>query len=77
MEQRIIIVTVGISDLTRSKRFYSDVLGWKPVDGDGEIMFYNVGSMSCRAEAKLGYGWLEVAPVSLASASRTSTGSSF
>jgi uncharacterized protein len=45
MEQRMSIVTVGVSDLTRSKRFYSEVLGWKPVDGDNEIAFYNVGSI--------------------------------
>ena len=45
MEQRLSIVTVGVSDLERSKRFYSEVLGWKPVDGDNEIAFYNVGSV--------------------------------
>jgi uncharacterized protein len=45
MEQRMSIVTVGVSDLTRSKRFYSEVLGCKPVDGDNEIAFYNVGSI--------------------------------
>ncbi len=45
MKQRMSIVTVGVSDLARSKRFYSDALGWKPVDETDEIAFYNVGSI--------------------------------
>src|SRR5258707_10676887 len=31
MQQQISVVTLGIADLARSRRFYADGFGWKPV----------------------------------------------
>jgi catechol 2,3-dioxygenase-like lactoylglutathione lyase family enzyme len=38
-------LTLGVSDLDRSKRFYSDVLGWKPFQDNGGIVMYNLNGM--------------------------------
>ena len=45
MEQRISIVTLGVKDLTASKRFYVDALSWKAVFENKEIIFFQVGGM--------------------------------
>jgi catechol 2,3-dioxygenase-like lactoylglutathione lyase family enzyme len=45
MEQRISLITLGVSDLNRSKAFY-ERLGWKrsAVDAEG-VAFFQVGGM--------------------------------
>lgn len=41
MEQRLSLVTLGVSDLEVSTRFYSDVVGWKPSGiGGGQVTFF-------------------------------------
>ena len=45
MEQRISLVTLGVRDLERSKRFYATGLGWKPVHADQEIVFFQTGGI--------------------------------
>ena len=45
MEQRISIVTLGVRDLGKSRRFYVDGLGWKPAFEDKEIVFFQTGGM--------------------------------
>src|SRR5438874_12729427 len=40
MQQQISVVTLGIADLARSRRFYADGFGWKPVLETPEIIFY-------------------------------------
>lgn len=45
MEQRISVVTLGVTDLARSRRFYGEGLGWKPVYESGEIVFFQLGGM--------------------------------
>ena len=42
MQQQISVVTIGISNLTRSRRFYADGFGWNPVFENGEIVFYQM-----------------------------------
>jgi len=42
MQQQISIITLGITDLARSKRFYGDGFGWQPVFENGEIVFYQM-----------------------------------
>ncbi len=45
MEQRISLVTLGVSDLERARRFYA-TLGWAPVpDENDDISFYQAGGM--------------------------------
>ena len=40
MQQQISVITLGIGDLARSRRFYADGFGWTPVFGNDEIAFY-------------------------------------
>ena len=42
MQQQISVVTLGVRDLERSKRFYGDGFGWVPVFENGEIAFYQM-----------------------------------
>ncbi|HEX6858688.1 MAG TPA: VOC family protein [Caulobacteraceae bacterium] len=44
MEQRVSLITLGVSDLERSRRFYVEGLGWTPaMSVEGEVVFFNVG----------------------------------
>jgi hypothetical protein len=40
--QQISVVTLGITDLARSRRFYVDGFGWSPVFENEEIVFYQM-----------------------------------
>jgi len=42
MQQQLSVVTLGIADLTRSRRFYCDGFGWTPVFQNAEIVFYQM-----------------------------------
>ncbi len=42
MQQQIAIITLGIADLARSRRFYVDGFGWKPAFENDEIIFYQM-----------------------------------
>lgn len=42
MQQQISVITVGVADLARSRRFYADGFGWKPVFQNPEIVFYQM-----------------------------------
>lgn len=42
MQQQVSVVTLGIRDLARSKRFYRDGFGWAPVFENDEIAFYQM-----------------------------------
>jgi len=45
MQQQIAVITLGIAELARSKRFYVDGFGWKPVFETEEIVFYQMNGM--------------------------------
>ena len=45
MQQQISVVTLGIADLARSKRFYVDGFGWKPVFEMPDIVFYQMNGL--------------------------------
>jgi uncharacterized protein len=45
MDQRISVVTLGVKDLVKSRRFYADGLGWKPAFENKEIVFFQTGGM--------------------------------
>jgi uncharacterized protein len=36
MEQRLTLITLGVSDLKRSTAFYADAFGWKPAENSNE-----------------------------------------
>jgi hypothetical protein len=45
MEQRLSLVTLGVADLERSRRFYEDGLGWRRGNQHKEVAFYQLGGM--------------------------------
>ena len=42
MQQQMSVITLGISDLARSRRFYEEGFGWRPVFQNEEIIFYQM-----------------------------------
>lgn len=44
MEQRLSLVTLGVSDLDRSRRFY-EALGWQRGDDNEDVVFFQTGGM--------------------------------
>ncbi|MBO0764303.1 MAG: VOC family protein [Hyphomicrobiaceae bacterium] len=42
MQQQLSVITLGIADLARSRRFYCDGFGWMPVFQNEEIVFYQM-----------------------------------
>ena len=45
MQQQISVITLGISDLARSKRFYAEGFGWTPIFENNEIVFYQMNGL--------------------------------
>jgi catechol 2,3-dioxygenase-like lactoylglutathione lyase family enzyme len=44
MEQRLSLVTLGVADLDRSRRFY-EALGWRRSNKEAEVVFFQAGGM--------------------------------
>ena len=44
MEQRVSLVTLGVADVVRARRFY-EALGWSGESPDGEVVFFQAGAM--------------------------------
>lgn len=42
MQQQVAVITLGVADLARSRRFYVDGFGWAPVFQNDEIVFYQM-----------------------------------
>ncbi|MDY6998176.1 MAG: VOC family protein [Actinomycetota bacterium] len=42
MEQRISLITLGVADLARARRFYEHGLGWEPKDAPEGVVFYQL-----------------------------------
>lgn len=45
MQQQISVITIGITDLARSHRFYTKGFGWSPVFENDEIIFYQMNGL--------------------------------
>ncbi|QDY69931.1 VOC family protein [Qingshengfaniella alkalisoli] len=43
--QRVTLVTLGVADLARARRFYED-LGWKPHEAHDEVAFYQLNGIA-------------------------------
>ncbi len=54
-EQRVSVITIGVSDLEGMIRFYTDVLGFEDRGVTGEVAFFNAGGfvIGLWSEAKL------------------------
>ncbi len=44
MDQRVSLVTLGVSDIVRARAFYEG-LGWSGETPDGEVVFFQAGGM--------------------------------
>ena len=44
MEQRLSLVTLGVTDIGRARTFY-EALGWSGTSPDGEVVFFQAGGM--------------------------------
>lgn len=44
MEQRLSLITLGVEDIERARRFY-EALGWEGQTPDGEVWFFQAGGM--------------------------------
>lgn len=42
MEQRISVLTIGAHDLPAMRQFYEEIIGWKPVAANDDIVFYQL-----------------------------------
>lgn len=42
MQHQISVITLGIADMSRSRRFYGEGFGWTPVFASDEISFYQM-----------------------------------
>ena len=45
MEQRVSLITLGVSDLSRAIAFYEDVLGWTRAESPPEIAFFDLNGV--------------------------------
>jgi catechol 2,3-dioxygenase-like lactoylglutathione lyase family enzyme len=45
MQQQMSVVTLGVADLARSRRFYVEGFGWTPVFENEEIVFYQMNGL--------------------------------
>jgi catechol 2,3-dioxygenase-like lactoylglutathione lyase family enzyme len=45
MQQQISVITLGVADLARSRRFYVDGFGWTPVFENEEICFFQMNGL--------------------------------
>ncbi|GGD66086.1 VOC family protein [Erythrobacter arachoides] len=42
MQQQLSVITLGIDDLARSRRFYVEGFGWAPVFENDDVIFYQM-----------------------------------
>lgn len=42
MQQQVSVITLGIAELARSRRFYTEGFGWQPVFENEDIIFYQM-----------------------------------
>lgn len=45
MEQRLSLITLGVTDLARARRFYEDGLGWTKGNDEDEVAFYQLNGL--------------------------------
>ena len=46
MEQRLTFITLGVNDLDISKKFYTEIFGWKPEDNSGDdVVFFKLNGI--------------------------------
>ena len=73
MQQQIAVVTLGIADLARSRRFYTAGFGWTPVFENDEVIFYQMNGFvlstwqaAALEQDMMRSGWSRPGPFALA-----------
>jgi catechol 2,3-dioxygenase-like lactoylglutathione lyase family enzyme len=46
MDQRVSLITLGVVDLERARRFYEDGLGWRRGNADPNVVFFQLPGMA-------------------------------
>ncbi|WP_374570476.1 VOC family protein [Phenylobacterium sp.] len=46
MDQRLSLITLGVDDLPRARRFYEDGLGWSPLQAQDDVCFYQLPGLA-------------------------------
>ena len=60
MQQQLSVITLGVAELARSRRFYVEGFGWTPIFENDEIVFYQMNGfvlgtwLADRLEADMG-----------------------
>lgn len=63
MDQRISVLTIGVDDLKAMKAFYEKVLGWTPVAGNKDLVFYKLnGFLLSLCDKKVWAGFIGTDP---------------
>ncbi|HEU5145266.1 MAG TPA: VOC family protein [Chryseosolibacter sp.] len=63
MEQRMSVLTIGADDLIGMRNFYSHVLGWAPIAGNKDIVFYKLnGCLLSICDRKMLADFIGVSP---------------
>ena len=44
MDQRLSVITLGVRDIARSRKFFEEGLGWHRDGGEDDVAFYQAGS---------------------------------
>ncbi|AEG44828.1 VOC family protein [Isoptericola variabilis] len=64
MDQRLSLVTLVVGDLTATRRFYVDGLGWEPLlEAPGEVLMFRVGEHLVLSLWDEGHAREEIGPV--------------
>ncbi|MFE6970876.1 VOC family protein [Isoptericola sp. NPDC057653] len=64
MDQRVSLVTLVVSDLAATRRFYVDGLGWDPLlEAPGEVLMFQVGQHVVLSLWDEGHAVEEIGPV--------------
>ena len=45
MEQRLTYITLGVNNLSNSRKFYEEVFGWKPEPAGGDVVFFKLNGI--------------------------------
>ena len=46
MDQRLSLITLGVADLARARRFYEEGLGWTPASAPAGVAFYQLPGLA-------------------------------